>query len=117
MKRELIKTIPYNEVKFKWISNHYDVHLNGSCIFNGKLCEFENKLPGYNEDTDEWDEMFVKIYKLDFISKIKLYWRQWLFEKCVGYQWTYPQRKQCKGFYYRKPEWLYKWLFKWYYRR
>ena len=70
MKRELIKTLPYNEVKFRWISNHYDVHLNGTCMYNGDLCEFENKYPGYNEETDDCEEMFVKIYKLDLISKL-----------------------------------------------
>lgn len=31
MKRELIKTLPYDKVDFRWISDHYDVHLNGSC--------------------------------------------------------------------------------------
>ncbi len=117
MKRELIKTLPYNEVKFRWISNHYDVHLNGTCMYNGDLCEFENKYPDYNEETDDWEEMYVKIYKLDLISKLKWYWKQWKFEKCVGYHWTYPQRKQGQSFYYRKPKWLYVRIFNWYYKR
>ena len=55
--------------------------------------------------------------KLDFISKLKWYWKQWKFERCVGYHWTYPNRKRGKGFYYRNPKWLYVWLFNRYYKR
>ena len=117
MKKELIETLPYDEVNFRWISNHYDVHLNGTCIFNGKLCEFENEYPDFDEETEEYEEMFVKIYKLNLIDKIKWRWKQWKFEKIIGYHWTYPQRKQGKGFYCRKPKWLYTWLFNLYYSR
>ena len=53
MKREVIKTLPDNEVKFRWISNRYDVHLNGTYMYNGDLCEFENKYPVNNEETDD----------------------------------------------------------------
>jgi hypothetical protein len=93
MKRELIKTLSYNEVKFRWISDHYDVHLKGTCMYNGELCEFENECPNYNEETDDCEEMFVKIYKIDLISKLKCYWKQWKFEKCIGYHWTYRYLK------------------------
>lgn len=41
--KKLIKILPYNDVNFKWVSNHFDVHLNGSCVYGGELCEFENK--------------------------------------------------------------------------
>jgi hypothetical protein len=117
MKRELVKTLPYNEVQFRWILSHYDVHLKGTCIYNNELCEFENNYPKYNEEIDDWDEMFVNIYKIDFITKLKWYWRQWKFEKLVGYYSTYPYRKQSKGFYYRKPKWLYIWFFNKYFKR
>jgi hypothetical protein len=112
--KELIKLLPYNEVKFRFIRDHWDVHLNGTCMYNGNLCEFENTSPDYNEELDDWEEMFVKIYKLDFIDKIKWYYKQWLFEMCVGYHWTYPKRKDAY-FYYRKPKWLYMWLSNCYY--
>jgi len=112
MKRKFIKTLPYDEVDFKWISNHYDVHLKGSCMFNGSLHEFENDYP---EDFDS--EMMVRIYKLDLLSKLKWYWDQWKFEKCIGYHWTYPHRKNGQSFYYRKPKWLYTKIFNWYYKR
>lgn len=107
--------IPYNQVNFRWVSNHYDIHLHGSCIYNNELCEFKCKYPNYNLDTDEWDDVIADIYKLNPLQKLKWYWDQWLFETCVGYHWTYPYRKQGIGFDYRKPKWLYKKLFKWYF--
>ena len=115
MSRTVIKVIPYDEVNFKWISNHWDVHLSGTCIYNGELCEFENSYPMYNEDTDEYEEMLVKIYKLDLLSKLAWMKRQWGFEKCVGYHWTYINGARSYGFKYRKPEWFYKRLLNWYY--
>lgn len=111
MKRELVKILPYNDVDFRWISSHYDVHLNGSCMFNRSLHEFENDYP---EDYDS--EMMVRIYKLDLLSKLKWYWKQWLFEKRVGYHCSYKKGKRGKSFYYRKPKWLYARIFNWYYK-
>ncbi len=105
MKRELIKLLDYEEVIFRWIKNHYDVHLNGTCMLNGSLCEFETDYP------EDDEKMMVRIYKLDLISKLKWYFWQWKFEKMVGYHWSYPEKKRGKSFYYRKPQWLYKWLF------
>ena len=114
----LIKTLPYDEVKFRWVSNHYDIHLNGTCIYDDELCEFRGEYPDYNEETDDWEEIFVKIYKLNFINKLKWYWRQWKFEKCVGYHWSYGRdSKRGKSFDYRNPKWLYKFLFNLYYRK
>lgn len=115
--RNLVKILPYSEVNFRWVSNHYDAHLSGTCIYNDELHEFENELTGYDFEKDDWEEMFVKIYELDFISKLKWRWRQWKFEKCVGYHYTYPNRKNGVTFYYRKPEWLYIRLLNWYYKR
>jgi hypothetical protein len=117
-KRVPIATILYDDVKFKFITNHYDVHLNGTCIFNGELCEFENEYPDYNEEKDDWEEMFVKIYKLSRREKFEWRKKQFLFEQAVGYHWSYPNKNE-KGrgsFYYRKPKWFYKLLFKWYYK-
>lgn len=111
-----IADINYENVEFRFISNHYDVHLNGTCIYNGELCEFKNQYPDLDEETDEWEEMIVEIYQLTFKEKFEWYKRQWLFENCVGYHWTYPQRKEGKSFYYRKPQWLYKRLFNLYYK-
>lgn len=114
--KKLITTIPYDKVKFKWICNHWDVHLNGTCLYNGELCEFENDYPEYNEENDEWSEMMVRIYQLDIKDKLMWMKRQWSFEKCVGYHWSYDNNgKRGKNFHYRKPTWFYKRLFNWYY--
>ena len=47
-----IADVKYEDVNFRFISNHYDVHLGGTCIYNGELCEFKNEYPDYDEDTD-----------------------------------------------------------------
>lgn len=109
MKHEPIKILPYNQVRFRWVSNHYDHHLNGTCILNGSLHEFKC-------DYEDVDMPQVKIYQLSIWSKLKWLYRQWLFEKCVGYHWTYSQNRR-QYFYYRKPEWFYKALMKWYYKK
>lgn len=116
MRKTLIATLPYSEVNFRFVSNHWDVHLRGTCMYNGELCAFENEEPDYDEEADEWAEMFVRIYRVGFIDKLKLRWQQFLFEQCVGYHWTYPYRKQGQGFFYRKPKWLYIWLFNKYFK-
>jgi hypothetical protein len=118
MEKKLLKILPYDEVDFRFISNHYDVHLNGTCMLDGKICEFENEYPEYDDEKDDFKEMFVKIYKLDFINKLKWRWQQWKFEKCIGYHWTYPYRKNGeRPFRYRNPKWFYVWLFNRYYGR
>jgi hypothetical protein len=111
-----IADVNYDKVKFKFISNHWDIHLNGTCIYNGELCEFKNKYPDYNEETDDWEEMIVEIFQLNLKEKLAWYKKQWLFEKCVGYHWSYKNGKRGKSFYYRKPQWLYKKIFNLYYK-
>jgi len=110
-----IAILPYDEVDFKFVCNHYDVHLNGSCVYNNKLCEFINVYPEYNEEKDEFEEMFVKIYTLNWIEKIRWLRRQWLFEVCIGNHWSYGGGKKGNDFGHRKPKWLYDMLFRLYY--
>ena len=116
---KLIANISYSDMDFKFISDHYDLHLNGSCIYNNELCEFKTIVGDWNEDNDKWDEDFCDIYKLNFIEKFKWLYTQWSFEQCVGYHYSYDveiQSKTVKGFYYRNPKWLYKLLFNVYYK-
>lgn len=115
MEREPIKILPYSDVQFKFISDHYDVHLRGSCIYENSICEFKNDYPEYDEENEEWRDMKVKIYKLNWIKKLNWIWKQWLFEKCIGYHWSYKNGKIESHFYHRKPKWLYVWLFNRYY--
>ena len=107
MKRELIDVLPHNQLEFRWVSDHWDVHLNGTCIYDGSLCEFK-----------KFDDiLFYKIYKLGLLSKLKWYWKQWLFELCVGYHWSYSDDKGRTSFLFRKPTWLYTMLLKLYYSK
>jgi len=105
-----IKQLKYEDVKFRFVSDHYDIHLNGTCYYNGSLCEFMAELPPghYNTTT-------VDIYKLSLVNKLKWIWRQWLFELCVGNHWSYKNGKRNGNFYNKKPKWLYKILLNWYY--
>jgi len=104
-----IATLPYDEIDFVWISNHYDVHLSGLCRMGNTLFWFETKIEG------DYEKITCDIYMLSFWEEVKLRLRKFLFEQMVGYHWSYPKTKS-KGFYYRKPEWLYKRLFKLYYK-
>ena len=113
----VIAIIKYSEVKFRFISNHYDEHLNGSCIYNNELCEFQTISGDYNETTDTWSDSVCKIYKLTYKEKLKWLFKQWLFEKCVGYHWSYSGKSKKDSFYYRNPKWLYTFLFNWYYEK
>jgi len=113
---KLLTTIPYNTTNFKWVSNHYDIHLDGLCIYNGQTCYFKTIEGNWNDEKDEPDESFCEIYSLSLIEKMKWFWRQKKFESMVGYHWTYPYRKQNLPFYYRKPTWFYKYLFKLFYK-
>lgn len=73
---KIIDTIPYNQTKFKFISSHYNLHLQGLCIYKNEVCYFQTLEGDFNEEKDEWDESFCQIYKLSFKEKIKWLFRQ-----------------------------------------
>jgi hypothetical protein len=119
---KLLKTILYNDVRFRFISNHYDIHLYGTCIDNNRLCYFKTLDGVYDEEKDEWEDFRCEIYSLNILENIKWRWKQLKFEKCVGYHWSYQYnsdgtKKKRGSFYYRKPEWFYIWLFNKFYKR
>jgi hypothetical protein len=101
-----IATLPYDEVDFVWVSNHYDIHLSGLCKMGNTLFWFKTKIEG---------EVECDIYMLSFLEEIRFRLRKFFFERMVGYHWSYPQRKEWARFYYRKPVWLSKILIKLYY--
>jgi hypothetical protein len=109
-------TLPYNEVDFLWVSDHYDIHLSGICKYQGRIYEFFTEDPGYNEETDDWEPIYTKLFYLTRYQIIKWLLKKKMFEICVGYHWTYPNRKEGERFYYRNPQWLYTRLFKLYYK-
>jgi hypothetical protein len=106
--------IPYEEVQFYYISDHYDWHLNGLCIYEKNICEFKLEYPDWNEELDEYEPAFVDIYKLSWLEKIKWLKGKWIFEIMVGYHWSYSRKtgeRISQSFHYRKPKILYVFLF------
>lgn len=95
----------YNEVDFVWVSDHYDLHLTGICRDNGKLCRFET----------DYDTTEVSIFELSLLEKVMWLCQKKLFEWCVGYHWSYPEKKRGAVFGGRKPEWFWNALLKIYY--
>ena len=99
-------TVKYDDMDFVWIVDHWNIHLEGLCRYNGSLCRFKT-----NEETE-----ICTIYSLSILEKVKWLVRKKRFELCIGYHWTYPHKSHGALFYYRKPKWLYKFLFKKFYR-
>jgi hypothetical protein len=107
---KLIKSRLAKNVKFRWIEEHYDVHLSGTCIYKGELCYFDSDYPDFGK------EQMCDIYELTYFEKLKWRFTQWLFELCIGYHWTYDKDgRVTHEFKLRKPKWLYKFLFNIYY--
>ncbi len=92
-------TCKYEDIKFVWISNHYDIHLSGLCRFDGKLHEF----------TVDYDTKKGVISSINMIEKIRWLISKKLFELCVGFHWTYPHRTNGVKYGERIPAWF--WYF------
>lgn len=110
----LITTIPYEEVDFNFVSNHYDIHLHGTCIYKGDLCVFYTHRE-YDDDMDDFIDT-VSIYKLTFIEKLRWELKQYMFELCVGTHWSYINGKPKGEYRTREPKWLYELLWAIYYK-
>ena len=107
-----IATLPYDELKFFWVNSHYDIHLSGLCKIGNTIFYF--KTINSNEYYDDETELMCDVYMLSTTEEIKWRLKKFFFEQMVGYHWSYPKRNN-KGYYIRKPKWLYKFLFKLYY--
>lgn len=92
--RKPIASILYDEVKFNFVIDHWNYHLVGTCIFNGKFCMFESVEPDYDHNKEGWCDIYVNIYNLSWLERQKFKIKQWLFEKCVGYHWSYKNGKK-----------------------
>jgi hypothetical protein len=114
---KLLDIIPYSAAQFVFVSDHYDIHLSGTCQYKGQLCYFKTSDDAYDDENDGRTETVCEIYQLSLLEKLSWRWQQKKFEWMVGYHWTYPQRDEGATFYYRKPIWFYKFLFKLFYRR
>lgn len=110
MIKNLLGVCSSKDLKLKFVSDYRDRPLNGTCYYNNSICEFKTIEDLYNPGE------FIRIYNLSILGKLKWFWRQFLFEQCVGYHWSYKNGKRIKDFYYRNPKWLYKFLFNLYYK-
>ena len=111
-KLRYITILPYEEVEFKWVSSHYDFHLEGTCIYRNNLCRFATEVVEVVEGLEIVGLLKVKIYPLNLIEKFKWRWRQMAFEQCIGYHWTYPLNREYTP---KKPKWFFNLVFNAYY--
>ena len=108
----MAEIVKQQEMKYVWIEDHYDYHLSGSCLRNGKLCRFEIDDWG----VDDWITPSFLVYQLTTGQKISWKIRQKMFEWSIGYHWTYKDGKLMASSYgHRRPKWLWNSIFKTYY--
>ena len=100
-----IKIVKESDVEYRFISHYYDEPLKGSCYYLGKLYYFIRK-----------DDTYLYLIQLNNRGERKWKLKQFFFEQCVGYQWSWYPKNRSTGFRYRNPQWLYKLLFKLYYK-
>lgn len=62
--------VSYDDMKFHYITSHYDVHWRGTCIYNGKIAEFQTvDETDYDTMTDTCPYCKGDNYKTVHISK------------------------------------------------
>lgn len=110
--KQFSKIVYDNEIEYRFISSYYDLPLKGICYHLGILYEFQRV------QLEEYFDDYLELYSLNPFEEFKWKFKQWWFETCVGYHWSwYPKNnKRQTGFYYRKPVWFYKLLMKLYYK-
>ena len=119
--------VKQKEIDFVWVTNHWDIHLDGICKYKGSLCSFHCVEWGYwkpieeeGVDEDDWDEEWIdSIYEITSLSlweKIKWKFSQWKFEIFVGKHWSYRNGKRGPKFGANRPKWWVQWAFNWYYK-
>lgn len=89
-----IANIPYSKTDFKFVQNHYDLHLSGTCIYNNKLHIFKTINWDYDDEDDENYNPTCDIYELTLKERIKYCYMQKKFEWMVGYHWSYLNKKK-----------------------
>lgn len=99
------------ELNYVFISNYYDLPLSGLCRHQGKLCRFS-----IDKDWGGEEPVFYDVFELSFFERLKARYNKKLFELCVGYHWSFKDKKREGSFYVRSPQWFYKWLFNIYFK-
>ena len=102
----IVCTVPYAEMQWVWITDYYDVPLQGLCRYHGRLYRFEA--------ANEEGEMY-RVYSLTRPERCRWMARKWLFELAIGRHWSYPAREQGVRFRWRRPVWLWRYVFRAYY--
>ena len=93
-------TVLDKEVMYRFITNYYDLPLEGSCYYDGKLYHFKRS---DEVDDDGWLTDNLNLYPLSRYQQLKWKVRQWLFEFFVGHHWSWYAKK---GNSKLKPAWL-----------
>lgn len=90
-----------------WVSNYYDLPLEGLCRHYGKICRFET----------DYETEVTTIYSLEPIEKARWIFRKLAFELCVGTHWTYKDGKHREQSYgSRRPKWFWSMICRMYFR-
>lgn len=85
--------VPYHARDFVWIRSHHDFHLDGLCLFLGKLHRFEtHEMLTSIRHTNT--KVVCEVFSLSVLESISWKIHKALFEKCVGKHWTYSNWKQ-----------------------
>ena len=89
-----------------FVTSYYDHPLEGTCLYKGKVFEFNC----------EWCSDVVSLRKLDWRERVKWWWIQKKFEVSIGRHWTYTGGVRQKLYSARHPRWFWKWISNLYYR-
>jgi hypothetical protein len=85
-----------------WVHSYWDYPRDGLCRYRDRLWRFVCQ----NPDTDD-NFTIYRIYSLNPAQQAWWRARQRLFELCVDYHWSYPQRAQGYRFgQAKRPRWL-----------
>jgi hypothetical protein len=97
-------TVLDREVIYRFITNYYDLPLEGSCYYDGKLYHFKRS---DEVDEDGWLTDNLNLYPLNRYQQFKWKLRQSLFESFVGEHWSWYARKRNSKL---KPAWM-RWVY------
>jgi hypothetical protein len=105
--------IPYEETQFVFVTNHWDIHLKGYCIYEGKWAIFEahddtdyeemsancKYCSGRSTDDDDCDcenytDVICFITPLTLRERTRARLHKWWFEFCVGSGWSFTLGKK-----------------------
>lgn len=71
--------LPYAKVNFVFITSYYDIPLEGTCLYKGKLHRFE---------VVDYEEMIYNIHELNWLQRMISTAGKKLFEFCVSTYWS-----------------------------